>query len=158
LVNLKVQKVSLLFSTPGGTVMHGMNLYNVLKGMPFELSIHNVGNVDSIGNAIFLAGKKRYATKHATFMFHGVGFGANQNDRFEEKNLRERLDGLMSDQRRIGNIISENTKLSDTEVADLFREAQTKDAGYAIDKGIIHEVRDVQVPMGCPVLSLVFKR
>jgi hypothetical protein len=91
-------------------------------------------------------------------MFHGVGFGANQNDRFEEKNLRERLDGLMSDQRRIGNIISENTKLSDTEVADLFREAQTKDAGYAIDKGIIHEVRDVQVPMGCPVLSLVFKR
>lgn len=158
LANLQVKKVYLLLSTPGGNVREGLNLYNVLKGMPFELSIHNVGNVDSIGNAVFLAGSKRYATSNATFMFHGVGFGVAQNDRLEEKGLRERLDGLLSDQRRIGNIISQNTKLSETEVADLFREAQTKDAGYAIDKGIVHEIRDVQIPTGCPIISLVFKR
>lgn len=52
LVNLKVKEVYLLLSTPGGTVMNGMNLYSVLRGLPFELSIHNVGNVDSIGNAV----------------------------------------------------------------------------------------------------------
>ena len=63
----QVQRVYLLLSTPGGSVMNGMNLYNVLKGMPFELITHNVGNVDSIGNVIFLAGEKRYATANATF-------------------------------------------------------------------------------------------
>lgn len=31
-----VPKVTLLLSTAGGSVMHGMNLYSVLKGMPFE--------------------------------------------------------------------------------------------------------------------------
>src|SRR3546814_4408950 len=48
-----------LFSTPGGSVMHGMNIYNVLRALPARLVFHNVGNVDSIGNAIFLAGDIR---------------------------------------------------------------------------------------------------
>jgi len=138
--------------------MNGMNLYSVLKGMPFELTTHNVGNVDSIGNALFLAGSKRYATTNATFMFHGVGFTASQSQRFEEKSLRERLNGILSDQERIGNIISQHTNLTEEEIRKLFREAQTKDARFAIDKGIIHEIRDVQIPKGCPLVSLTFKR
>ena len=156
--NAQVQQVYLLLSTQGGNVMHGMNLYNVLKGMPFDLTIHNVGNVDSIGNAVFLAGKSRYACSSSTFMFHGVGFNLDKTQRFEEKNLRERLDGIMNDQSRIGNIISQNTKLTQEEVATLFREATTKDARYAIDKGIIHEIREVNIPKGIPIVSLVFQR
>jgi ATP-dependent protease ClpP protease subunit len=85
--NSKVHNVYLLLSTLGGIVMNGFNLYNVLRGMPFELTTHNVGNVNSIGNVIFLAGTKRYATANATFMFHGVGFDAPQGQRLEEKYL-----------------------------------------------------------------------
>jgi ATP-dependent protease ClpP protease subunit len=33
----KVKKVYLAISTPGGDVTQGMTLYNVLRGMPFEL-------------------------------------------------------------------------------------------------------------------------
>ena len=65
-------EVNLLLSTPGGSVMNGMNLYNVLRSFPFKLVTHNVGNVDSIGNVIFLAADTRYACAHSTFMFHGV--------------------------------------------------------------------------------------
>ena len=120
LINLQVQEVYLLLSTPGGSVMNGMNLYNFLKGLPFELVTHNIGNVDSIGNVVFLAGNKHYATANATFMFHGVGFENPQNQRLEEKFLRERLDGILSDQKRIGNIISQHTNLSGREIAKLF--------------------------------------
>ncbi len=69
-----VKKVYLAFSTPGGSVTHGIALYNFLRGVSFELIAHNIGNVDSIGNAIFLAADVRYACKNSTFMFHGVGF------------------------------------------------------------------------------------
>ncbi len=51
---MEVSKVCLLLSTPGGSVMNGLNTYNILLGLPFELITHNIGNVDSIGNAIFL--------------------------------------------------------------------------------------------------------
>src|ERR1700722_12875708 len=50
--NQGVAEVQLLLSTPGGVVMNGINIYNVLRGFPFKLVTHNVGNVDSIGKAI----------------------------------------------------------------------------------------------------------
>jgi len=155
--NAEVKKVYLMLSTPGGRVMDGMNLYTVLQGMPFELVTHNVGNVDSIGNVVFLAGQKRYAAPNATFMFHGVGFTI-ANTRLEEKDCRERLGNILSDQTRMGNVIAAHTNLSKEEIAELFKEAQTKDANFAIDKGIIHEIRKLQITSGCPIISLVFKR
>ncbi len=157
-VNKKVDEVYLMLSTPGGSVMHGFNLYNVIKAFPFKLTTHNVGNVDSIGNAVFLTGQKRYACAQSTFMFHGVGFDTTPGLRLEEKFLRERLDGIMQDQRRIGSIIREHTNLNDRQIRNLFREARTKDANYALNVGIVHEVRDVQIPPGSPVISLVFQR
>jgi ATP-dependent Clp protease protease subunit len=158
LVNKRVPGVTLLLSTPGGNVMNGITLYNVLRAMPFTLTTHNVGNVDSIGNAIFLAGSIRYACPHSTFMFHGVGFNSGQGQRFEEKDCRERLDSIMADQRRIGSIMRERAHIADDVVEGLFREAQTKDAIGARDLGITQEIRDVQVPVGGPVIPLVFQR
>ncbi len=159
LVNQKAKTIHLLMSTPGGNVMNGMNLYNILRGLPLDLVTHNVGNVDSIGNAIFLAGKRRYACKHSTFMFHGVGFDLrNQSMRLEEKNLRESLASILSDQKRIGSIITERSQITEEDASALFREAQTKDAAFAVSLGIIHEIRDVQVPLGGPIISLVFQR
>lgn len=158
LVTQGVKRIYLLISTPGGMVMNGMNLYNVLRALPVELITHNVGNVDSIGTPVFLAGSKRYACPHSTFMFHGIGFDVKQSIRLEEKFLRERLDGIKADQKRIGSIIRERTKLTEEEVDSLFLEAQTKDAAFAAGRGIVDDVRDVQIPKGSPVISLVFQR
>src|SRR5437016_5013321 len=119
LVNQGVREVCLLLSTPGGAVMCGMNLYNVLRGLPIHLTTHNVGNVDSIGNAVFLAGEKRLACPHSTFMFHGVGFEIPEGGRLEEKVLRERLDSLLADQKRIAAVIEERTTLDAEQVEPL---------------------------------------
>jgi len=158
LTNQGVKQIYLMLSTPGGSVMHGMNIYNVLRALPVELITHNVGNVDSIGNAVFLAGEKRYASPHSTFMFHGVGFDVTQPTRMEEKFLRERLDGITSDQKRIGSVIEDRTSIGKDDIAKLFLEAQTKDAAFAASCGIVHEIRDVQIPAGSTIVSLVFQR
>ena len=157
-VNQGVKQVYLAFTTAGGNVREGVHLYNVLRKMPFDLTIHNVGSVDSIGNAVFLGGKKRYAVPTSTFMYHGVGFTITTATRFEEQHVRERLDSILADQKKIGEIVSANSNLEPKQVADLFRRQQTKDASWAVEKGIIHEVRDFQIPPGSPVISLVFKR
>lgn len=91
-------------------------------------------------------------------MFHGVGVNATPNMRLEEKLLRERLDSIQADQKRIGAIIVERTNLSSEQVGGLFLEAQTKDADWALDAGIVHEIRDVNIPDGQPVQALVFQR
>ena len=156
--NQRVDHIYLMLSTPGGSVMHGLNLYNVMRAMPFRITTHNVGNVDSIGNVVFLAGEERFACAHSTFMFHGVGMDMPAQTRLEQKNLQEVLDGVLRDQERMGNILRERSQLNAGEISDLFREARTKDAAFALEKGLISDIRGVNIPAGAPVLSLVFQR
>jgi len=147
-----------LFSTAGGSVMHGINIYNVLRGLPARMIFHNVGNVDSIGNAVFLAGDVRYACPHSTFMFHGVGFDCATGTRIEQKNAQEMLGGIFADQKRIADIMVERTTIDSNEASDLFKEARTKDSTYAAVNGIVSDVRDVNIPPGSAIFSLVFQR
>jgi ATP-dependent protease ClpP protease subunit len=143
-----------LLSTPGGQVMSGLTLYNFLRSLPVQITMHNIGNVDSIGNAIFVAADTRYACSHSTFMFHGVGFDV-QSTRIEEKNARELLHGILADQKRIADILVNRTRLSAREAGKLFREASTKDAIHAQTAGLISDIRDVQIPSGADIVSLV---
>lgn len=152
-----VDEVHLALSTPGGSVMNGLNAYNVMRALPFKLITYNVGSVNSIGNVLFLAGEERYACPISSFMFHGVGFDVNAGIRLEEKLLRERLDSILNDQQRIGEVIRHRTNIKANEVKRLFLQAATKDTAYALEKGIIHAVREFKVPAGSQLLQLVFK-
>lgn len=152
-----ITEVHLLLSSPGGSVMHGINVYNVLRGFPFKLVTHNVGNVDSIGNAIFLAGEERYACPHSTFMFHGVAYSGN-GQTFDAKLAKERLDGLRADEARISSIITDRTSLSKTRVGSFFKTARTLTAQDALGGGIVHGIKDVVIPPGSAVATLVFNR
>src|ERR1039458_3536605 len=109
--------------------MYGFTIYNTLRAIPVRLITHNVGNVDSVGNVVFLAGVERYACPHATFMFHGVAWGF-QGDRVTGQQARELLANIDADERRISAAVAERTNLSATEVDAFFREAATKDAQF----------------------------
>ena len=156
--NNNVRSVCLAISTSGGDVTQGIVLYNALRAMPFELVTHNIGNVDSIGNAIFLAGSRRYAAPHSTFMFHGVTWNLAQQTSLTDKQVLEIRDSIEREHVRIGKIIEERTQIAAADIPELFREAVTKHAADAIDVGIVHEIRDFEIPQGCPVVSLTFKR
>ena len=158
LSNMGIAEVHFVASTPGGGVAEGLALYNFLRGLPLKLVTHNVGSVNSIGNVVFLAGAERYACPQSTFMFHGVGFDSPVGQHWNKKFLRERLDGILHDEERIGKVIEDNGSLDAAVIADLFKEMQTKDAAYAVSAGIVHEIRDVRIPTGAPIQSLVFQR
>lgn len=158
LVGQGFDQLYFLLSTPGDGVMNGLNVYDVLRGLPARIVFHNVGNVDSIGNAVFLAGDERIACPHSTFMFHGIGFDYPAGIRVEQKNGQEMLDGILADQKRITDIMVERTNINTAEAADLFKEARTKDSAYAAARGIVSSVHDVNIPAGSTIFSLVFQR
>jgi ATP-dependent Clp protease, protease subunit len=154
LARQQVQSVYLLFSTGGGQVMEGVAIYTILRALPLTLTTHNIGNVDSIGNIIFLAGSPRYASAAATFMFHGVGLDIVGPMRLEEKNLTERLDTIKTEHRKLSAIIASRSTLPQNEAEDLFAKQETKDAAYARSKGIIDDIRDVNIPAGTPYVHI----
>jgi ATP-dependent protease ClpP protease subunit len=157
LANQGVKTVYLMLSSPGGSVDSAIAAYNLLRGMPFKLVTHNVGSVDSMGNVLFLAGEQRYACSDSSFMFHGVGFNVSLKTRFELRTLREKMDSVEGDQRKIASIIAERTRLMPQEIDDLFLEAVTRAPDYALEHGIIHEIRELKIPAGKTIRHLELK-
>jgi len=159
-VNEGFDEIHIGFSTGGGHVREGVNAFHVLMALPAKIVMYNTGAVDSIGNAIFLAGEERYACKGTTFMFHGVGIqvGGGAPMRLDEPTLKDRLNLIVSDNKKIAGIISSRTRIRTKEAANLFAEQATKDTAYAEEYGIIHAVRDFKVPSGAPIFQLAFDR
>jgi ATP-dependent Clp protease, protease subunit len=148
------KKLTIAISSIGGNVINGITMYNHLIAMPFIIDTHNIGNVDSMANAIFLAGAVRRANETSTFMFHGVGFEGNANERLEEKNLLEKLDTIEADNKRISKIISAHTSLNEKQSLGLFKQQKTRDAQWAKDNGFISEIVDFKLPTGGDVKYL----
>jgi len=154
LANAGVDALYLMLSTPGGSVESAVAAYNLLRGMPFRVTTHNVGSVDSMGNVLFLAGDERYACPHSSFMFHGVGFNVSSRTRFEMKNLREKVDSVESDQRKIAAILADRTRIPAGKIDALFHEAVTREPDYALAHGIIDDVRELVIPAGAEVRQI----
>lgn len=142
-------------SSQGGNVVCGITMYNAIRASPLHVRIHNIGNIDSIANAVFLAGEERFANESATFMFHGVGFEGNPNERLEEKNLMEKLDVVHAEHTRISQIIATRSGLDVAVCLELFKEQKTRDANWAAANGMVHSVTDFKIPAGASIRYLV---
>lgn len=149
------QQLYFLFSSAGGAVDSGVTLYNYLRSLPQEIIMHNVGSIDSIANVIFLAGKVRYATPASVFLLHGIYWTFNQATSLTYSQMQETVSRFDAAEELTAKIIGERTKITAEEVRKLFRQGQSKDPNFALEKGLIHEIREVNIPSGSPIHSIV---
>jgi ATP-dependent Clp protease protease subunit len=157
LVNKGYREIHLLLTTPGGSVSLGVAIYNILRGLPIKLITHNVGNVESIGLVVFLAGEQRFACPQTTFMMHGVSFSIT-NTQYFERNFQEKLNSLKANHQRITAIYNERALITPDMADQYFSQETTVNASDAISLGIVHELRQVSIPEGSPIFQLIFDR
>jgi ATP-dependent protease ClpP protease subunit len=139
--------IYMLLCLNGGSVQHGFAIYNLLRGLPYKIIMHNIGSVDSIGNVVFMAAKERYATENGTFLIHRV------STRFKDSLataslIQEKLNCVEADEVRIRDIMTRHSKITAEEHNRLFEYGEAKDSTYALAKGMIHEIREVKIPAG----------
>ncbi len=140
----------------------GITLYNFLRALPIHIVMHNTGSVDSIATVIFLAAEERYACSHSRFLFHGVATGEMPaGTRLNRFQTREFLSGLEQDEGRIKELIIERSKLTESEMIRLFQQGETKgetkNPAFALEKEIIHDIRDLALPLGAQVVTANFQ-
>ena len=145
-ISSRGQDIYLLLNCPGGNVYAGIHCYNMLRALPTRLTTHNVGHVDSIANAIFLAGENRFATASAIFMYHSVSFSFDSPITLDGRQLKEYLDSVNTDHERIGTIIADRSALTLSLAAELFDVQIIRTSDWALKNGIIHEVKDLYYP------------
>lgn len=150
----KPRRICYLLSSGGGSVDSGVTLYNYLRGLPQTIIMHNVGSVDSIANAVFLAGKERYAAPASAFLLHGVTWNFHQNSMHTYPQMLEIMSRFDAAEQMVARIIGEHTSLTTEEVRALFMQGQAKTPQFAKDKGMIHDIREAKIEPGSPIIAI----
>ncbi|HVS26548.1 MAG TPA: ATP-dependent Clp protease proteolytic subunit [Burkholderiales bacterium] len=150
----KPDQIYCLFASPGGGVDAGITLYNFLRSLPVEIVMHNTGSIDSIANVVFLAANIRFASVHSSFLFHGVTWNFAANTSMNRGQLAETLSGLDASESKIRGLITERTKLTAEEVRSLFAQGESKAPEWALEKGIVSEIKNPMIPTDVPIVSL----
>jgi ATP-dependent Clp protease protease subunit len=147
--NQPATELRLYLSSKGGDTVAGFTAYNFLKSLGVKVTTHNLSNVESIANVIFMAGSERFANPLSRFLLHPLhwGFAAPQADHLR---LREWADCLDDDLQRfvqIMNIETANNKPSaQVDWDNLINSATILDPSRAAELGIIHQVMTATIP------------
>ncbi len=130
----------LLISSPGGSVFHGLSIYNFLKRAPINIETCNFGSIDSIASVVYCAGEKKYSLPNARFLMHSISFNVRAETRFEEKKIREIAGNLKTDRENISAIIAENSKKTQEEIEEIMFEGTTYNAKEAKTFGLVDKI------------------
>jgi len=149
-----ISNFTLLISSTGGSVFHGLSAYNYLKGLPVTITTHNFGSVDSISVIVYCGGSRRISVPQARFLLHGVSIGFQQNINLEEKQLEEKLKSLKIDIENIAKVISASTNKSIEEVNAAMLERTALNPDEAKSWGLVHEIKSDLFEAGSEVISI----
>jgi ATP-dependent protease ClpP protease subunit len=144
------------FSSKGGDVVAGITLYNFLRALPVQVVMHNIGSVDSIAIAIFLSAHVRYACRHSRFLFHGFSWSFAQGQPSTANQVREILSGLEQNEALLREILVERSKFTEAKALAFLHQGETKDPVFALQIGVIDEIRDFALPPNAQSITANF--
>ncbi len=147
-----VKTIYFQISSGGGSVDSAITLYNFLKSLPCKIVMHNTGSIDSAANVVFMAGDKRYAAAHTSFLFHGVTW--NLSGSYNHSQLKESLSNVDESERKIAGILTAGSNLAEADITKLFREGETISATSAKNKGIVSSLQDVNLAEDVPIVVI----
>lgn len=150
----KYERLHLMISSPGGSVFHGLSVYNFLKGSPLEIHTYNFGSVDSIGVVIYCAGSKRFSVPHARFLIHGVKMNFSGQAVFDEYQIHEHLKQVRIDQKNIARVIADNTGKSADVLEKDMHDRRTLNPNEAKDYGLVHDIKSELLPIDAEFVSI----
>lgn len=139
-------EINIHMSSQGGETSAGFTAYNFLKSLPVTLRTHNIGNVESIANVIFLAGSERFPNPISRFLLHPLlwGFGSPSAD---HARLREYGKCLDNDLDRFVQVFNAEIGTS-SEWSSLVSDSTIMDSEKALEHGIINSVIPAKLESG----------
>ena len=150
----KYGRINLLLSSPGGSVFHGLSVYNFLKGAPIEVHTYNFGSVDSIGVVMYCAGSKRFCVPHARFLIHGVKMNFQGKASFDEFQIHEHLKSVQIDQKNIARVMADNTGKGADVIEKDMHDRRTLNPNEAKDYGLVNEIKSELFPADAELVSI----
>ncbi len=143
--NHNIREAHILFQSTGGSVADGICLYNFLRAMTVDVTLYNVGSVQSIAAIAYLGAKKRKTSARATFMLHRTTVGAQFAT---AGGLKAITDSILLDDARTESILRDHVTMTDDQWAVLKYHDLFFSGEEAVQMGFAHEVGEFSPPSG----------
>lgn len=135
-------------SSDGGANDQGFAAYHFLRSLPVPVTMHCIGNVESMAVVMYLAGEKRVVVPHGKIKIHPMHWFF-QGGTVDHDRLTEYVASLDFDAKRYANIFDERTKGANEIVnvrAHLAGQARLLDATAAVASGIATNIANAAIP------------
>ena len=130
--------IKLWLNSPGGSVVDGLAIYDVMNWVNCDVSTYTMGMAASMGSVLLSSGEKgkRYALPHSRVMIHEVssGFRGKYKDIEVEYNLTKNL------QNELYGILSVNTGKTIEQITEDGKLDKWFTAQEALEYGLIDEI------------------
>ena len=146
-----VKNIHLLFQSTGGVVGDGVCLYNYFRCLTIDLTLYNVGSVQSIAVVAYLGAKKRKTSARATFMIHRTTYVPQPADAYRLK-IATHL--VTTDDQRTESILRDHIHLSDGDWSDLNNHEFTFSGEEAVKIGMADEIGEFSPPSGSMIYNI----
>ena len=107
--------------------------------------MHAIGNVDSMGLVVFLAGEQRFCSPDSTFLFHDFAWGTNaamNQTRGQWADLHEFLDFEPQSAPKSCSSCARRSRTRTSRSLSCSEKTSIQDAGFAKEKRIVQEIKD----------------
>jgi len=135
-------------SSDGGTTDEGFAAYHFIRSLPVPVTMHCIGNIESMAVVLYLAGASRLIVPHGKVKIHPMHWGFSGGP-VDHDRLAEYVDSLDFDAKRYEDIFLERTEGANEIVdvhAHLAGRARLLDSAGAIASGIATSISDVEIP------------
>lgn len=144
----KEGEIFLTVTSEGGHTNIGFGFYDLMLGLGIPLTTIGLGDVDSMGVIIFLAGRHRLVTPHSTMLLHELGrkFSSERRYTTREMSGMSQEDKMLDEYYR--QIVCDRTgNKCDVEICDRLMNAPTVLSPLQmIELGLAHELWTPQKP------------
>ena len=143
MVNEGAEEITILLSSPGGSLEDGVSLHTYLTALPVKLTMHAIGFVKSIAVPVFMAAPTRYASDNARFLLHEYHWGISHPEQATQTELTERMLVLDNVVQWSKDIIKASTKFKDEnfEAMHLFDRPRIFSPAECAEWGIVSAIR-----------------
>lgn len=135
----------MLFQSLGGQVADGVCLYRYFQSLPIDLTIYNMGSVQSIAVVAYLGAKHRVVNESATFMLHRTSNAALGG---MATAFQAAAKSLTIDDQRTEAILRERIRLTDSHWDEINKFALTLSAKESVELGIADTIWKVGCECG----------
>lgn len=150
-VDFECKDILICINSIGGSLNHGLAIYDLFKALPYNITTVALGSCCSIATVLFSLGDKRFIGKNTKFLIHSCIYRNPENSEIKAYDLQQFMSEMKENNSKLINcyLSSKGFMLKRTQLEEFFDEKEDKiytpdeAVKYGFATNIFEDIKDI---------------